>query len=193
MGLLLTMSCLCLLGALGLLVFTRVRARAAAGQKREERVACPHSRPRTEPSHLSLAPALYLELAATMLDTGLSVPATLQRLGQLEAGRYESFLDGVVSALFTGASWKQAWGHAVPEELTELRDTLGLTLSTGAPSAQLVRALAARERRHRQRIHEKAAARLAVKLVVPLGACSLPSFICLGVVPVLIALLPAIF
>ena len=46
-------------------------------------------------------------------------------------------------------------------------------------------------RRERFRAAEKRAASLSVKLVIPLGLCSLPAFICLGVVPVLLALVPS--
>lgn len=137
--------------------------------------------------------ALYLDMAATMLAAGLSIPAVLHQLGQLEGGRYEAELTAVVERLYQGQSWADAWEQPVAPGLLDLYEALGLTLSTGAPSAQLVRVLAQRQRRHRQRTYEKAAARLSVKLVVPLGVCSLPSFICLGVVPVLIALFPALF
>jgi pilus assembly protein TadC len=52
-------------------------------------------------------------------------------------------------------------------------------------------AQAARMRRERFRTAERQAAALGVKLVVPLGLCSLPAFVCLGVMPVLLAMLPA--
>jgi pilus assembly protein TadC len=67
---------------------------------------------------------------------------------------------------------------------------LAFAALTGAPSASILYAQAARERREQFRAAEKRAAALGVKLVVPLGLCSLPAFICLGVVPVLIAMLP---
>ena len=35
-----------------------------------------------------------------------------------------------------------------------------------------------------------AAAALGVTLVIPLGLCSLPAFVCLGIVPVLLAMVP---
>ncbi len=38
---------------------------------------------------------------------------------------------------------------------------------------------------------ERRAAALGVRLVVPLGLCSLPAFVCLGIVPVLLAMLPS--
>jgi pilus assembly protein TadC len=47
-------------------------------------------------------------------------------------------------------------------------------------------------RRRRNREAEKRAAALGVRLVIPLGACALPAFVCLGVVPVLLSLLPTL-
>lgn len=188
MTLILCLSVACLFSA-GLLW-------ALIGRKKTEdgsRPRLPGSVRDAEPSLPVLEPALYLDLAATMLAAGLSVPAVLEQLSHLEEGRYRMELSVVVAKLYVGASWGQAWGKSVPEGLVPVRDCLGLALETGAPSAQLVRVMADRQRRHRQRQHEKSAARLAVKLVVPLGVCSLPAFICWGVIPVLIALLPALF
>lgn len=140
----------------------------------------------------TLDAALYLDLAASMLAAGLPVRALLHHLGQLDSGRYRLFLGGVVLKLDAGATWAQAWGETVPRSLTGVHSALGLSLETGAPSADFLRILADRQRRHRQRSLEKAAAKLGVKLVVPLGLCSLPAFICLGVVPVLIAMIPSL-
>lgn len=144
------------------------------------------------PPEGALDAALYLDLAASMLAAGLPVRALLHHLGQLDGGRYRLFLRGVMLKLDAGASWSQAWGEAVPGPLAGVHSALGLSLETGAPNADFLRILADRQRRHRQRALEKAAARLGVKLVVPLGLCSLPAFICLGVVPVLIAMIPSL-
>ena len=99
----------------------------------------------------------------------------------------------VVSALAIGADWDTAWhssGVQAPQ-LLALRDALVFAALTGAPSSALLYAHAARLRRERNRAAEQRAAALGVKLVVPLGLCSLPAFVCLGVVPVLLGLLPA--
>ncbi|MFW0112375.1 type II secretion system F family protein [Rothia sp. CCM 9416] len=184
------LSLLCLLSA-GLLWVLGGRKKTEAQEQGGPRPPVPAGN--KESGLPALSPALYLDLAATMLTAGLSVPAVLEQLSQLEQGRYRTELAAVVAKLYAGAHWEQAWGKSRPEGLAPVRDCLGMALETGAPSAQLVRVLADRQRRHRQRQHEKSAARLAVKLVVPLGACSLPAFICLGVIPVLIALLPTLF
>ncbi len=140
-----------------------------------------------------LNPALYLELTAAMLSAGLSLVLALERLGELEGGRHREYLHTVVLRLKAGGSWGQAWaGEPTPAELVPLKDTLGFMVETGAPSAALLEIMAARERRKGYRTSEKSAAKLGVKLVVPLGLCSLPAFICLGVLPVLISMVPAV-
>lgn len=137
-------------------------------------------------------PAMMLELVAAMLDAGAGIGRSLDLVAVGSAPRYGQALRPVVSALAIGADWETAWRSSavrVPGIL-QLRDALGFAALTGAPSSAILYAQAARLRRERFRTAEKRAASLGVKLVLPLGLCSLPAFICLGVVPVLLALVP---
>ncbi|MHA7208669.1 type II secretion system F family protein [Arthrobacter sp. MDT1-65] len=86
---------------------------------------------------------------------------------------------------------RRAERHRV-QILADLRGGLRFATSTGAPSAALLHAHAAQLRRRRNREIDRKAAALGVQLVLPLGLCSLPAFICLGVVPVVLGLLPAL-
>lgn len=140
----------------------------------------------------AIDPALYLELAASMLASGLSPIQLLPLLAELDGGCHRDYLLAVEGRLKAGVSWQEAWGRA-PADLQDLASALDLCLASGAPSAQILQVLAARRRRYQQRLYEKSAARLAVKLVLPLGVCSLPAFICLGVLPVLLGLWPSLF
>lgn len=70
-----------------------------------------------------------------------------------------------------------------------LEGLVRLSRRAGAPLGELARTEAA-EVRARQRDDARAEAeRLAVRLMLPLGACVLPSFLLLGVVPMLLGLL----
>ena len=137
--------------------------------------------------------AMMLELVAAMLDAGAGIGRSLELVAASAASRYRESLRPVVSALAIGADWETAWRSSAVRlpEVLELRDALGFAALTGAPSSAILYAQAARLRRERYRAAEKRAASLGVKLVVPLGLCSLPAFICLGVVPVLLALVPS--
>ena len=137
--------------------------------------------------------AMMLELVAAMLDAGAGIGRSLELVAASASPQYRQSLRPVVSALAIGADWETAWRSSAVRrpEILELRDALGFAALTGAPSSAILYAQAARLRRERFRAAEKRAASLGVKLVVPLGLCSLPAFICLGVVPVLLALVPS--
>lgn len=137
--------------------------------------------------------AMMLELVAAMLDAGSGIGRSLELVAASASPDYGRALRPVVSALAIGADWETAWRSSEVRfpEILELRDALGFAALTGAPSSAILYAQAARLRRERFRAAEKRAASLGVKLVIPLGLCSLPAFICLGVVPVLLALVPS--
>ncbi|WP_155838656.1 type II secretion system F family protein [Arthrobacter castelli] len=141
------------------------------------------------------APVL-LELAAAMLDAGASLEHALEVLGEVSGGRAGNSLRTVVSALRLGASWNQAWEAARATGpqlvLAQLQSALSFAAATGAPSSALLSAQAQQLRRRSHREAEQRAAALGVKLVLPMGTCSLPAFVCIGVLPVLLALLPAL-
>ena len=135
---------------------------------------------------------MMLELIGAMLDAGAGLGRALALVAELAAPEVRGPLRPVVAALAIGADWDTAWRSSDVRSpgLLALRDALGFAALTGAPSSAILYAQAARMRRERFRAAEKQAAALGVKLVVPLGLCSLPAFVCLGVVPVLLAMLP---
>jgi hypothetical protein len=147
----------------------------------------------TQPEPGLRDPAMMLELVAAMLDAGSGIGRSLELVAAAASPDYQRSLRPVIAALAIGADWETSWrgseGHSA--EILALRDALGFAALTGAPSSAILYAQAARMRRERFRSAEKRAASLSVKLVVPLGLCSLPAFICLGVVPVLLALVPS--
>lgn len=136
-------------------------------------------------------PALMLELIGAALDAGSGLGRSLELVARHADPRLRRHLDPVVSALALGAEWGTAWrsSGSVPAELRTLKNALGFAAATGVPSSAILYAQAARLRREQFRAAERRAAALGVKLVVPLGLCSLPAFVCLGIVPVLLALM----
>ncbi|WP_077489018.1 type II secretion system F family protein [Sinomonas mesophila] len=134
--------------------------------------------------------SLLLELIGSMLQAGLPVARALEVVAPA-AGASARPLARVAAALRLGVGWDSAWPQTEPRTvLGELKDALHFAAGTGAPSAELLFARARQLRRTRHRELERRAAALGVRLVVPLGVCSLPAFLCLGVIPVLLAMLP---
>ncbi len=135
---------------------------------------------------------LLLELLGAALEAGLAVPSALELVAEVSTPRIHAGLSHVVAGLQMGASWEHSWeGVWEMPEVGQLHASLSFAALTGAPAAPLLYAEARQRRRQSQRDAEKRAGALGVKLVVPLGLCSLPAFICLGIVPVVVAMVPA--
>ena len=133
--------------------------------------------------------ALMLELLGAQLRAGLSPLSALTALAEaLNSGQ----LRAICRRLQMGATWEAAWAGTATGSWGPLRDALAPAYTAGSPSAPLLRALADAQRLSERRAAERAAGKLSVALVVPLGLCSLPAFICLGIVPILISLLPTL-
>ena len=133
--------------------------------------------------------ALVLELLAAQLRAGL---APLAALGTLSEALNSRALHTVCQRLQMGSGWGSAWSGSAAGTFGELRDALAPAYTGGAPSTALLLSLADAHRLSERRAAERAAGKLSVALVVPLGLCSLPAFICLGIVPILISLLPTL-
>ena len=68
-------------------------------------------------------------------------------------------------------------------------EVLDLSTRAGAPAAELLRASATDERRRARTDGRLRAARLSSRLLLPMGVCTLPAFLALGVGPMLLSVL----
>lgn len=100
----------------------------------------------------------------------------------------------VAVALSGGASIDRAL-HLVSQTSTSggseerVRAVLELSRAAGVPAVELLRASAAQER-HSARVQGRLrAAKLSTRLLLPLGVCTLPAFLLLGVAPLLLSVL----
>lgn len=157
-----------------------------------DRAAVAVSARETGPDEHLISAGVLVELVAAMLEAGIPVSRALRVLSGSVHGESGRGLGTVATALELGLSWRQAWASAgaVPAPVEDLRAALTFSAVSGAPSAAALRAASAQVRRAEHRRAEAAAERLSVHLMVPLGLCSLPAFICWGIVPVLIGLVP---
>ncbi|MFB7844988.1 type II secretion system F family protein [Microbacterium sp. NPDC056052] len=71
----------------------------------------------------------------------------------------------------------------------EIERVLRLSSAAGVPAVELLRAEADRARRDARTAGRTRAARLSSRLLLPLGACTLPAFMLLGVAPLVLSVL----
>lgn len=133
-------------------------------------------------------PAVVLDVAAALLGAGRSLPTALDDVAACLPGAQD--LRVVTTLLRWGADWDEAWEPVADRPAWR---TLGERLRplhrTGMAGRGTLAAAAEGMRQARRRADERAAEELAVRLVVPLGLCQLPAFVCWGVAPMGLALL----
>lgn len=139
-----------------------------------------HLGPELEP----LAPDLVMELVACGLRSGLSVA---DALAASVGASPPAYLVEVLGRLRLGVDAQRAWDRP-PPEFAGLARALVLAELSGAPAASVVSRAAADHRAARRERAELAAARLGVRLVLPLGLAVLPGFVLLSVVPIVLGL-----
>lgn len=130
---------------------------------------------------------VLVELLAAAVRAGAGVPRAVGAVGAVVGGTDGDALLRVGERLRLGADWDAAWGDA-PARLDIVRRSLRGAWVDGAAPTEALRAAGAQHAHERRAAARTAAARLGVRLVLPLGACFLPAFVLVGLVPVLLAL-----
>lgn len=137
----------------------------------------------------STDPALILDILGQLFAAGSSLPAGLLAVGKHLPGCTP--LTTVAHHLQLGIDWDDAWETTRADPALSLLATeLRFVAASAVPSAHLLTSAATALRLNRKRLAEQLAQELAIRLVLPVGICLLPSFILLGVIPMVLALLP---
>lgn len=133
-------------------------------------------------------PGLHAELIAIALSGGASIDRATAVVHDAHA------VAGSVATGPQGASAALAGSGPRPTDAPSDVDfdvdaVLALSRSAGVPAVELLRASAAHAR-HRARVDGRLrAARLSSRLLLPLGVCTLPAFLLLGVAPMLLSVI----
>ncbi len=132
------------------------------------------------------AVALPLALAEAAVVAGLDVRAAIEAAGYALADEDGASLVAVADDLAAGSSWEVAWGrHRGADD--PLARALRSSWTAGASPLPTLRSVRESAVESGRTDAERAAARLGVRVALPLALCLLPSFVVLGVVPLLLA------
>ena len=139
-----------------------------------------------------------LALGSALLWAGRRWNAALAARASRGRGDAGLELELLAVAMSSGSSIERARGvvhramaeHGLqPDDGRSADAMLDLAARAGAPVADLLRAEAFRLRRAARAAGAERAAALGVRLMVPLGLCVLPSFVLLGVAPLMISVI----
>ena len=132
------------------------------------------------------------DLLAVCLLSGVPVAGALAAVAAATAGPLGAELDAVAALYRLGAAPPRAWGDAAPE-LALLGRLVVRAGESGASVAPALQALAVDRRAAARSRTEAAVRRSGVFVLAPLGACFLPAFLCLGVVPLVLGIADKVF
>jgi pilus assembly protein TadC len=124
------------------------------------------------------------------LESGGDVPEALRLACEALPGPTSADLGRVPTRLALGVSADVAWRPLLGDpELAPLARTMVRAHRSGAPVTHEVARLADElERRSQLQVEERARA-VGVQAAIPLGVCLLPSFLLIGIVPLVVGLL----
>ena len=132
------------------------------------------------------------DLIAVCLAAGVPVAGALGAVGASVPGPLGAQLSRVAALHRLGAEPRRSWAD-VPAELAGLGRVLVRAGESGAAVVPALRTLAADSRSAARGEAEAAVRRAGVWVLAPLGACFLPAFLCLGVVPLVIGIAGDVF
>jgi Flp pilus assembly protein TadB len=137
---------------------------------------------------------LVLDLAAAALRSGRPLAEALTLAAPAARADTKEVLLRVAALLRLGADAAQAWS-AVPraKPLGELAGVAVRSAASGIKLAAALERLAAQLRVERRAAAAVRAQRAGVLAMAPLAVCFLPSFVCLGVVPVVVGVAKSAF
>jgi tight adherence protein C len=170
-------------------------ARSGGSRRRSASVRMFPLSARRRAQHLDRAMPDLLDLLVLTLQAGLPPPAAFVALARYAPEVVAPAIDAVVERHARG----ERFVHAL-DALIEQLGTRALPLvaaiaaaeRSGLPLAPTIDRIADDARAHRRRSAEIEARRLPVRLAVPLVCCTLPSFVCIAIGPVLVGALSSL-
>lgn len=132
------------------------------------------------------------DLLGVCLPAGVPVSGAVAAVVDATGGPLAEELRAVAAMYRLGAAPRDAW-RAAAAELQPLGRVLVRAGESGSSVAAALAALAAEARASDHAATEERVRRAGVWVLAPLGACFLPAFVCLGVVPLVLGIAGQVF
>ncbi|MFV0532595.1 MAG: type II secretion system F family protein [Cumulibacter sp.] len=146
-------------------------------------------RERAEPSVVDPALPLVLTVAGLLLRSGAPPGSALAAAARSCGSESQSRCDQIERRLAVGEPPADAWGGVADmADLSAVGRAAIRASDSGAALAHAWSSIGTQLRADRRLAAEVRARKVGVRVLAPLGLCFLPSFICLGVVPMVIGL-----
>lgn len=131
---------------------------------------------------------MVADLLAACLDCGATPARAVGAVAEALGPPWRDLLLAPVAAIGLGADPVRAWRRLADDAVTApLADVLARGADDGVALVPLLRALAVDRRRERRAAARRRAQHVGVAALGPLGACFLPAFVLVGVVPVVVS------
>ena len=128
-----------------------------------------------------------LDLMVATLDAGRSPAAAFALVADVTPAPLGDKLAKVGARLAVGGDPQAVWSHLADDEvLGSLGRAFRRAATSGMPVARVVASVADELRRERRAARRERSRRVGVRTAAPLGACFLPAFFLVGIVPTII-------
>lgn len=158
-------------------------------------------------------PLLGLHMIIVALRSGVAIPRALNVVGAVLPGGHGLWMCDVSRALISGDSWHEAWSPPhVPKNIqsvskstnrhkklekidsssvlaTWLMTSLRESWCNGSSPVPVLLALSKHYEITMENVARQETSRLSVRLLLPVGLCFLPAFICIGILPTVASLM----
>lgn len=125
-----------------------------------------------------------LDLMVATLDAGQPPPAAFALVGEVTPAPLGDELASVAARLTVGGDPQAVWTHLTADPvLGPVGRAFRRAATSGMPVARVVGSVADETRRTRRAARRERSRRVGVRTAAPLGACFLPAFFLVGIVP----------
>ena len=162
---------------------------------------------------LDVDPLLGLHMIIVALQSGVAIPRALASVGSVLPGGHGLWMCNVAKALLKGDTWHEAWSpiyvnfSSVDKKPVNtsfigcgtinsssilsswLRSGLRESWLSGSSPVPVLVALANHYEKTMANVARQETSKLSVRLLLPVGLCFLPAFICIGILPTVVSLM----